>query len=93
MYYFTDEEKDIINGTYGTAYALKMVLKNMFNVENHPSVDLQKCLLSDLSHRELFFKILDMPIEYINGREIIQDFFKVPEITNTYIAENIIHPK
>ena len=75
MKYFTDEEIKIINSSYGTATALKDVLKNMFNARNYPKVDLQKCLLSDKRHRELFFKILDMPLSYIDGKQILNDFF------------------
>ena len=45
MKYFTDEEIEIINSSYGTATALKDVLKNMFNARNYPEVNLQKCLL------------------------------------------------
>ena len=43
MKYFTDEEIKIINSSYGTATALKDVLKNMFNARNYPKVNLQKC--------------------------------------------------
>ena len=75
MKYFTDEEIKIINSSYGTTIALKCVLKNMFNVSDNPKVDLQKCLLSDKGHRELFFKILYMPLSYINGKQILDDFF------------------
>jgi hypothetical protein len=75
MKYFTDEEIKIINSSYGTATALKCVLKNIFNANDNPKVDLQKCLLSDKKHRELFFKILDMPLIYINGKQILDDFF------------------
>ena len=76
MKYFTDEEIKIINSSYGTAIALKCVLKNIFNASDNPKVDLQKCLLSNKEHRELFFKILDMPLSYINGKQILDDFFK-----------------
>ena len=70
-----NEEIEIINSSYGTATALKDVLKNMFNARNYPEVNLQKCLLSDKGHRELFFKILDMPLSYIDGKQILDDFF------------------
>ena len=76
MKYFTDEEIKIINSSYGTALALKCVLKNIFNASDNPKVDLQKCLLSNKEHRELFFKILDMPLSYIHGQQILNDFFK-----------------
>ena len=76
MKYFTDEEIKIINSSYGTALALKCVLKNIFNASDNPKVDLQKCLQGDKRHRELFFKILDMPLSYINGKQILDDFFK-----------------
>ena len=76
MKYFTDEEIKIINSSYGTAVALKCVLKNIFNASDNPKVDLQKCLLSDKGHRELFFKILDMPLSYIDGKQILDDFFR-----------------
>ena len=75
MKYFTDEEIKIINSSYGTATALKDVLKNMFNARNYPEVNLQKCLLSDKGHRDLFFKILDMPLSYIDGKQILDEFF------------------
>ena len=48
----------------------------MFNARNYPEVNLQKCLLSDKGHRELFFKILDMPLSYIDGKQILDDFFR-----------------
>ena len=76
MKYFTDEEIEIINSSYGTALAVKEVLRNMFNARNYPKVDLQKCLLSDKGHRELFFKILYMPLSYIDGKQILDDFFR-----------------
>lgn len=79
MKYFTDEEIRIINDTYGTAYALRGVLRNMFNAEDNPCVDLQKCLLSNDRHRKLFFKILEMPLSYIDGKQIIEDFFNKKE--------------
>ncbi|MEA3450622.1 MAG: hypothetical protein U9Q83_01820 [Bacteroidota bacterium] len=75
MEYFTKEEIEIINDNYGTALALNEVLKNMFNAKNYPDVDLQKCLQSDDLHKKLFYKILEMPIEYINGSLITKNFF------------------
>lgn len=72
--YFTEEEIRIINSSYGTAIALKQVLLNMFNEQDYPNVYLRKCLMSDENHLKIFYKILNMPLSYINGKQIIKDF-------------------
>ena len=74
MKYFTEEELWILNNDYGTACNLRAILLNLFNQDTYPRVRLRAILYSaDEKHKELFWKILDTPLEYLDGCEIHED--------------------
>ncbi len=77
MKYFTDKELQILNSKYGTACRLRAILLNIFNSTDYPYTDIGGLLFnSDRENLELFYKILRVNLEYINGKQILQDINK-----------------
>jgi len=76
MEYFTKDEIRIINSNYSTAARLKDVLLNMLN-QKKTEIDLFNLIfLADEKHTKLFYKILKMDLEYINSKNIKENFLK-----------------
>lgn len=71
--FFTKEELTILNDNYGTAYALRQVLLNIFNPESYPNANIHKVKMADDKHMALFHKIFNVPWDYINGTQIQKD--------------------
>ena len=71
--YFTEEEKKVFSKSYSTAIRLKKVLLNMFNSDTFKEVDLLGLMLCDKRHKDIFFKVLNMDVNYIN-RHLYNDF-------------------
>lgn len=66
--YFTREEKWRLHQEYSTASRLRKLLLNMFNSNTFQEVDISGIMFnSDKEHKELFYKILHMEPDYING--------------------------
>ncbi len=76
MKYFTEEEIEMMSQGYPVSVNLRNLFLNIFNYETYPEVNIGWIYWrANIEHTRLYWKILDVPREYIDGQQKFEDFY------------------